>query len=72
MGNAFGNRGTFWLNYQVTEKDLPHMVPTNLKQQLSIEKDCSGLSVSEPQNINYWLMKHSTVSSIHFSITNSS
>nr|TKW10640.1 hypothetical protein SEVIR_6G178900v2 [Setaria viridis] len=34
------------------------MVPTNLKQQLSMEKDCSGLNVSEPQKINYWLMKH--------------
>ena len=34
------------------------MVPTNLKQQLSVDKDGSGLSVSEPQKINYWLMSH--------------
>jgi hypothetical protein len=39
------------------------MVPTNLKQQLFVDKDCRGLRVSEPQNINYWLM--STHNIIH-------
>jgi hypothetical protein len=35
----------------MTEKDLAHMVPTNLKQQLLKENDCSGLCGTDTTSI---------------------
>jgi hypothetical protein len=50
----------------VAEKDLTHMVPTNLDQQLLSENDCIGLSGTETQH-QLLASEGPVISSLHFS-----